>query len=108
VNRAFSLDGGLGFFVMNEIGYELVEAMAQARARRQATGIDNPIDPGEIQSARKRLGLSQPQFADVFGVSTSTLRNWEQGRYAPSGAAKALLKVIALEPDAVLRALATI
>ncbi len=93
---------------MNEIGYELVEAIAQARARRRCAGIDNAIHPGEIQNARKQLGLSQPQFADVFGISASTLRNWEQGRYAPSGAAKALLKVIALEPDAVLRALAKI
>ena len=97
---------------MSEIGQELKEAMAQvvrhARARRQAARIDYVVTPNEIQSARKRLGLSQEQFADVFGVSASTLRKWEQGQYAPSGAAKTLLKVIALEPDAVLRALAAI
>jgi putative transcriptional regulator len=90
---------------------EFKDAMAQvvreARARRQAARTECVIDPNDIKQARKRLGLSQEQFADVFGVSASSLRKWEQGQYAPSGAAKALLKVIALEPDAVLRALRT-
>jgi putative transcriptional regulator len=95
---------------MSEVANELMESMAEAlrtaRARRLAARISYWVTPADIQGARKRLGLSQEQFADVFGVSASTLRKWEQGRYAPSGAAKALLKVIALEPDAVLRALA--
>jgi putative transcriptional regulator len=97
---------------MGEIGQELKETIAQiasqARARRQAARTEHFIDPRDIKQARRRLGLSQEQFADVFGVSASSLRKWEQGQYAPSGAAKALLKVIALEPDAVLRALAPI
>ena len=96
---------------MSEIRQELKEAMAQiasqARARRRAARTERVVDPNEIKQARKRLGLSQEQFADVFGVSASTLRKWEQGQYAPSGAAKELLKVIEREPDAVLRALAT-
>jgi putative transcriptional regulator len=96
---------------MSEIGKELMESMAlvlkEARAKRAAARTEYVVKPEEIQSARKRLGLSQPQFADVFGVSVSSLRKWEQGQYAPSGAAKALLKVIALEPEVVLRALAT-
>jgi putative transcriptional regulator len=97
---------------MSEIGQELLEAMAQmleeARAKRRAARTDHIVKPDEIQQARRRLGLSQDQFADVFGVSASTLRKWEQGQHSPSGAAKALLKVIALEPDVVLRALATV
>src|SRR5579863_6766471 len=96
---------------MSEIGRELVESMAQAhkevRARRLAARSHHVVKPADIQSARKRLGLSQEQFADVFGISVSSLRKREQGQYAPSGAAKALLKVIAFEPDVVLRALAT-
>src|SRR5882724_10112386 len=96
---------------MTENSPELMESMAQvisqARAKRAAARVSHRITPVEIQSARKRLGLSQPQFADVFGLSVSSLRKWEQGAYAPSGAAKALLKVIALEPEVVLRALAS-
>jgi putative transcriptional regulator len=95
---------------MSEKRQELMESMArvlrEARARRMAARTIHVISPYEIQSARKRLGLSQEQFAEVFGVSASTLRKWEQGQHAPSGAATALLKVIALEPDVVLRALA--
>jgi putative transcriptional regulator len=34
------------------------------------------------------------------------VQNWEQGRRRPEGAARALLKVIEHEPDAVRRALA--
>jgi putative transcriptional regulator len=97
-------------FKMSESSEELMDSMARvlrgARARRMAARTDHVVSPNEIQSARKRLGLSQDQFADVFGVSASTLRKWEQGQHAPSGAAKALLKVIALEPAVVLWALA--
>ncbi len=97
---------------MSEVGQELKESMAlvtrQARARRRAARTHHVITASEIREARRRLGLSQEQFADVFGISVSSLRKWEQGQYAPSGAAKALLKVIALEPEVVLRALASI
>jgi putative transcriptional regulator len=92
--------------VANELMQSMVQILQSARNRRVAARVSYSITPADIQGARKRLGLSQEQFADVFGVSASTLRKWEQGQYAPSGAARALLKVIALEPDAVLRALA--
>jgi putative transcriptional regulator len=53
------------------------------------------------------LGLSQDEFASAFRVSASTLRKSEQGRRAPTGAAKTLLKIIEREPKAVIRALNT-
>ncbi len=59
---------------------------------------DNP-DPKQI---RERLGLSQNKFAQLLGISTSTLQNWEQGRRKPEGPAKVLLNVAAKYPDAVL------
>ena|ERR1700733_13764660 len=90
----------------SELMQSMVEILQNARDRRVAARISYSVTPADIQGARKRLGLSQDQFADVFGVSASSLRKWEQGRYAPSGAAKALLKVIALEPEVVIRALA--
>jgi putative transcriptional regulator len=95
---------------MSKLGDELVQSMAQALAHAQGKRTRSrvhevEIRPEEIQKARKALGLSQDQFADAFGVSASTLRKWEQGQRAPTGAAKTLLKIIEREPKAVVRAL---
>ena len=50
--------------------------------------------------------MSQNGFAARFGILPSTLRDWEQNRRHPDGAARVLLMVIDKEPDAVFRALA--
>ncbi len=54
---------------------------------------------------RKRLGLSQTEFSERIDVSLDTIRNWEQGKRSPTGAAKALLKVLDRAPEAALAAL---
>ena len=54
---------------------------------------------------RRSLGLSQEQFADVFGIPIGTLRDWEQGRAEPDQAARSYLKVIAHDPEIVRQAL---
>ncbi len=54
---------------------------------------------------RKRLGLSQAAFSQRIDVSLDTIRNWEQGKRCPTGAAKALLKVLDKAPEAALAAL---
>lgn len=56
-----------------------------------------------VKTLRRRLGLSQAQFAARFGFSIETLRNYEQGHRHPTGPARVLLEVIAAEPDAVTR-----
>lgn len=55
----------------------------------------------DIRETRKKLGLSQAQFAAKFGFQAATLRNWEQGRTQPDGPARVLLAVIAKHPEAV-------
>ena len=50
-------------------------------------------------------GLSQSEFAQRIGISVETIRNWEQGKRCPTGAAKALLKVLDKAPEATLPAL---
>lgn len=57
------------------------------------------------QDVRKKLGLTQTQFAELLGVPIGTLRNWEQNRFVLESAARTLLKLIDREPEAVLRAL---
>ena len=59
----------------------------------------------DVRVARSKLGLSQGSFAEAFGVSVATIRNWEQGRREPKGAALVLLNVIAYNPEAVLQTL---
>jgi putative transcriptional regulator len=94
---------------VSKSGDELVRSMAQALAHAQGkrtnARVHTLVDPEEIRKARKSLGLSQDEFANAFGVSVSTLRKWEQGQRAPTGAAKTLLKIIEREPKAVMRAL---
>ena len=59
----------------------------------------------DVQAIRKRLGLSQEQFALRFGLDVATLRNWETGRRQPDQAARSYLRVIAREPAMVEDAL---
>ncbi|HEV2949174.1 MAG TPA: NadS family protein [Gemmataceae bacterium] len=63
--------------------------------------------PPDIRAIRRRLGQSQTEFARMIGVSVATLQNWEQGRRQPEGPARALLKVAAVNPQAVAAALAS-
>jgi putative transcriptional regulator len=58
-----------------------------------------------IKAIRRRLHVSQSEFAFMIGVSKSTLQNWEQGRRQPDGPAQALLRVAEKNPAAVLEAL---
>jgi putative transcriptional regulator len=55
---------------------------------------------------RRKLGLSQIAFARRIGVPVDTVRNWEQGRRAPQGAARALLRIIDRAPETALLVLA--
>lgn len=59
----------------------------------------------DVRATREKIGLTQEEFAARFHIGLARLRDWEQGRYKPNSAALAYLKVIAREPDAVLRAL---
>lgn len=54
---------------------------------------------------RKRLGLSQTEFSERIHVPLETIRNWEQGKRCPTGAAQALLQVLDKAPEAALAAL---
>ena len=55
-----------------------------------------------VASIREKTGLSQERFATLLGVSVRTLQDWEQGRRAPSGAARTLLLIAERNPKALL------
>jgi putative transcriptional regulator len=69
-----------------------------------ATGRVRVVAP--LRLIRRRLKLSQEEFAAQFRIPVGTLRDWEQRRKEPDAAAKAYLRVIALEPAIVRKALA--
>jgi putative transcriptional regulator len=80
---------------------------ARALTRQQASD-----DAAAMQDAakyarrvRQRLGLTQQELSQRIDVSLETIRNWEQGKRSPTGAAKALLRVLDRAPEAALGAL---
>ncbi|WP_207462198.1 helix-turn-helix domain-containing protein [Azospirillum sp. SYSU D00513] len=60
-------------------------------------------DPREL---RKRLKMTQEEFARTFGLSVWTLRDWEQHRAEPEGPSRILLRVIEIDPEVARKAAA--
>ena len=74
--------------------------------QQKADDVDALLDAAKFaKRVRKRLGLTQLEFSNRIGVSLDTIRNWEQGKRCPTGAAKALLKVLDKSPESALLAL---
>lgn len=60
----------------------------------------------QVKVMRRALRLTQEEFAARFAIPLGTLRDWEQGKTEPDQAARSYLRVIAVDPDGVVRALA--
>lgn len=90
-----------------EIFDELLESVREAKAIMRGEKLPSRVfvykEPN-VKTIRRRFKLSQPKFANLLGISVGTLRNWEQGRRQPEGAARVLLLVAAKHPDAILDA----
>lgn len=57
-----------------------------------------------VHVVRRKLGMSQTEFAKAFRIPVGTVRNWEQNRVKPDPAARALLTILFRQPEAALRA----
>jgi putative transcriptional regulator len=55
----------------------------------------------DVKAIRQRLGVTQAQFAEAFGLAIGTIRDWEQGRFMPDGPARVLLTLIEEKPELV-------
>ena len=77
------------------------------RVRATAPGATNldKIGPEDVKAIRYKLMQSRDEFADMIGVSVSTLLAWEKGAQHPDGPALALLRVALKNPRTVARAL---
>ena len=80
------------------VGMEILEGLRQLKRGEVGRVVNLP----SVGAIRQRTGLSQAHFAALLGVSVRTLQEWEQGRRAPSGAARTLLMVAAKNPQALL------
>ena len=81
-----------------DIGNEILEGIRELKAGRSGRVINVP----PVSEIREKTGLSQARFAELLGVSVRTLQDWEQGRRAPSGAARTLLLIAHKRPKALL------
>jgi putative transcriptional regulator len=76
------------------IGLEILEGIREIKRGEHGRVTTIPA----IADVRQGTGLSQSQFARLLGVSVRTLQEWEQGRRAPSGAARTLILIAAKNP----------
>lgn len=70
---------------------------------RALRAMEDARDIHGVARLRRRLGLSQAQFADRYRIPLSTIRQWEQGTREPDAATRLLLAVILEDPDLVAR-----
>jgi putative transcriptional regulator len=91
------------------------EAQRSAAAMRDRDAI--PLTPADfkrmkrtpqVKLIRRALGLTQEEFSGRFHIPLGTLRDWEQGAVVPDQSARAYLTVIARDPGAVRKALASV
>lgn len=84
---------------------ESVEEMDKIRRGKKRASRCTAAKEIPVADVRQQTGLSQARFARLIGVSKRTLENWEQGRRSPTGPARALLKIVAKDPEGAVRAL---
>jgi putative transcriptional regulator len=78
------------------LGKEILEGVREIKRGEHGRVSNLP----SVAAIRESTGLSQSRFAELLGVSVRTLQEWEQGRRAPSGAARTLLLIAAINPRA--------
>ena len=76
-----------------------ISKSAAAKAAGGKTAVDQAVP--DVRVIREAAQISQSQFAKLIGVNLRTLQNWEQHRTRPTGPARALLKIVAVNPKAI-------
>ena len=70
-----------------------------------AGGLERAQMGRRIRMLRNRLGLSQPEFAERYGIPVANVRQYEIGRTMPPPAVRSYLAVIEAEPEMAAKAL---
>jgi putative transcriptional regulator len=91
--------------VFDDVKAALEEAIAFSKG--EDIGARAHIPPKlDVRRIRKKMKLTQDEFAALFGFNVARLRDWEQGRTHPDAALRAYLLVIDRNPEAVREVLA--
>jgi putative transcriptional regulator len=92
----------------SNFGADMIEAMNVVLDHRRGKIELEQVWPRpiDVKAVRKRVKMSQAEFARAYRISKRALQEWEQGGRQPDSAARAYLAVIAKEPAVVRRALA--
>lgn len=77
-----------------DIGAEILQGIRELKAGKRGHVTTFP----SAARVRRKLGVSQSEFARLLRVSLRTLQDWEQGRRVPSGAARTLLLIADRNP----------
>ena len=78
----------------------LEEAIAVARGEAKPARFHVPEDI-DVRAIRRKVVMSQEDFAAAFGFTISQIRDWEQGRTRPVGGLRAYLMMIGADPNKV-------
>ncbi|MDP2220983.1 MAG: helix-turn-helix domain-containing protein [Hydrogenophaga sp.] len=84
--------------IVKGLGEVVAYAEGKKKPARSTTIVPTEIN---VVAIRERMHLSQQAFADRYGFPIGTIRNWEQGRRTPEGAARLLLQLIDSKPNLV-------
>jgi len=92
---------------MNDLQFEELLASVKdmgkhMRGHEVAGAVVREFPEPDFKSIRERTGMSQTRFAFLIGVKPKTLQNWEQRRVRPAGPARALLKIVEANPQALM------
>ena len=91
-------------FDFNELLESIQQAVKISKGEMKPSRVFR-VEDVDVKAIREKAAKTQESFAGMLGVSVGTLRNWEQGRRHPDGAALSLLRVVSADPQYVERIL---
>ena len=93
---------------MGKFAKDMITGMTEAAAYangKKADAAVHVVEVPDVRAIRRRLHMSQHEFADAYRIPLATLKNWEQGRRAPDAPAAAYLQAISRKPQIIRDAL---
>lgn len=91
----------MGKKAFEKIAEGLDEVLEIARGKASPARLHIPAEI-DVKSIRVKMGVSQDEFAALFGFTMNQIKDWEQGRSRPLGGVRAYLMIIDRDAKSVL------